>query len=58
MFEEAKYCQFRSPVEAQRILVSAQQFNHHIQKPINGVSNYNYAKKLSLKQKNTRMFYG
>lgn len=27
MFEEAKYCQFRSPVEAQRILVSAQQFN-------------------------------
>ena len=46
MFEEAKYCQFRSPVEAQRILVSAQQFNHHIQKPINGVSNYNYAKRI------------
>lgn len=28
MFEEAKYCQFRSPVEAQRILVSAQQFKN------------------------------
>ncbi|MDY5252785.1 MAG: DEAD/DEAH box helicase family protein [Erysipelotrichaceae bacterium] len=46
MFEEAKYCQFRNPVEAQRILVSAQQFNHHVQKPIKGVSNYDYVKRI------------
>lgn len=46
MLEEAKYCHFSNPVEAQRILCSAQNYNHHIQKPINGVNNYNYSKKI------------
>ena len=46
MLEEAKYCQFSNPVDAQRILASAQDFNHHILKPIGGVKTYNYNKKV------------
>lgn len=30
MLEEAKYCQFVNPTDAQRILAAAQEYNHHI----------------------------
>lgn len=46
MLEEAKYCQFVNPVDSQRILASAQNFNHHILKPIDGVKTYDYNKKI------------
>lgn len=46
MLQEAKYCQFVNPVNAQRILVSAQNYNHQIQKPIGGVNNFSYDKKI------------
>lgn len=40
MLEEAKYCQFVDPVEAQKILTAAQRFNHHLLKPISGIKTY------------------
>lgn len=46
MLEEAKYCQFMDPVDAQRLLASAQNYNHHILKPIDGVKTYDYSKKV------------
>lgn len=46
MLEEAKYCQFVNPVEAQQILSSAQNYNYHILKPINGIKKYNNTKKI------------
>ncbi|MEG0874817.1 MAG: DEAD/DEAH box helicase family protein [Clostridiales bacterium] len=46
MLEEAKYCQFTNPIEAQQILAAAQQYNHHILKPIAGVKSYNDLRKI------------
>lgn len=46
MLEEAKYCQMVNPIDAQRILASAQNFNHHILKPIEGINSYNYNKRI------------
>ncbi len=46
MLEEAKYCQQINPTDAQRILASAQNYNHHIIKPINGIKSVDYRKKV------------
>lgn len=46
MLEEAKYCQFVDPVEAQKILTAAQKFNHHLLKPLNGIKTYDDLRKI------------
>lgn len=46
MLEEAKYCHFVNPTDAQRILSSAQNYNYHILKPIDGINTFNYSKKI------------
>lgn len=46
MLEEAKYCQFVNPVDTQKILTSAQNYNHNILKPIDGVRTHDYNKKI------------
>jgi len=41
MLQESKYYQFIDPTESQKILSSAQIFNHHILKPASGVKKIN-----------------
>lgn len=46
MLEEAKYCQFVNPTDAQRILAAAQEYNHHIPNPIDGIKTIDDLKKI------------
>ena len=46
MLEEAKYCQFVNPIDAQRILAAAQEYNHHIPNPIDGIKPIDDLKKI------------
>ena len=48
MLEEAKYCQFVNPTEAQRILAAAQEYNHHIPNPIDGIKSIDDLKKIKV----------
>ena len=41
MLEQAKYNHFIDPTESQRILASAQTYNHHLLKPVDGVKGAN-----------------
>lgn len=46
MLEQAKYSHFCNPTEAQRVLASAQKYNHHLLKPITGVKSVNIMNKI------------
>lgn len=46
MLEEAKYCQFVNPTDSQRILAAAQEYNHHIPNPMDGIKPIDDLKKI------------
>lgn len=46
MLEQAKYNYFIDPIEAQQVLASAQNYNHHLLKPIAGAKSANIMKSI------------
>lgn len=46
MLEQAKYNHYFNEVEAQKVLISAQNYNHHLLKPITGVKSVEPIKKI------------